>query len=275
MCATTPHPACIGFPKVLRRSKGLGAFTLVELLVVIGIIALLISILLPSLAAARRSANTVKCLSSLKEIGNAFRLYSIDNHQYYPAARNVTPNDPSLTNHRWTDLLAPFISKQAKNFTGMTDLTKLRLNSVLWGCPEWQKITTYDPNALADQVYNGYGMNYYPTYWQDGNKVENLAFYQTDAAGNVLRRGYMKESVWTRRPSSDRLLVADSIWDIVATGANAWDATAQFQPFDQTSYPTTPYTRWTAGILNPARRSESPCGPSASTCSFAMDMPGP
>jgi prepilin-type N-terminal cleavage/methylation domain-containing protein len=64
----------------LRRYVGLG-FTLIELLVVISIIALLISILLPTLSAARQEGMRLKCLANLKTLGDQGQAYGVEDSQ--------------------------------------------------------------------------------------------------------------------------------------------------------------------------------------------------
>jgi prepilin-type N-terminal cleavage/methylation domain-containing protein len=65
-----------------RRERGIRAFTLVELLVVIGIIAVLISILLPTLNRARNAAKVTQCLSNLRQAGMALQMYANENKDY-------------------------------------------------------------------------------------------------------------------------------------------------------------------------------------------------
>jgi len=80
------------------------AFTLVELLVVVGIIAVLVAILLPALARARAQGMRIKCLSNMRQIGMAFQSYLHENKLHSP--------DPAADNHydnwicwkpSWTD----------------------------------------------------------------------------------------------------------------------------------------------------------------------------
>ena len=65
-----------------RRSAGTRAISLVELLVVIGIIAILIAILLPSISRAREQANRTRCENNLRQIGLALAVYVSDHGEY-------------------------------------------------------------------------------------------------------------------------------------------------------------------------------------------------
>jgi len=74
--------------QVNRQVRG---FTLVELLVVIGIIAVLIALLLPAISRARQSSQNLKCASNLRTLGQLLVMHANDHKGYLPLAGNIVP----------------------------------------------------------------------------------------------------------------------------------------------------------------------------------------
>src|SRR5262245_60359783 len=127
--------------------RRVAAFTLVELLVVIGIIAILIGILMPALSAARRQSNSVKCLSNLRQIGLAFQLYERQYKGFWPVVyHHENGSDPDKIGYypaghgdrSWMDFIAPFIVGQ-KVIQTAADLDKARDSYDRMKCPSWDR----------------------------------------------------------------------------------------------------------------------------------------
>jgi prepilin-type N-terminal cleavage/methylation domain-containing protein/prepilin-type processing-associated H-X9-DG protein len=128
------------------------AFTLVELLVVIGIIAVLISVLLPALGRAREQANQAACLSNLRQLGMAFVMYANDNKYWLPGTSRGGPQldhdwlhyQFSTTRNLDRSAIGKYLGKindnglsnQASNFEGKTlNVKVLRCPSDEWWVP--------------------------------------------------------------------------------------------------------------------------------------------
>jgi len=91
-----------------RRTTARG-FTLIELLVVIALIAILVGILFPVLGQVRRYSHKAVCMSNLKQIYQAAKMYCDDNNRRLVPAKVFTPGPHPLYGTTWCVLLQPYI----------------------------------------------------------------------------------------------------------------------------------------------------------------------
>jgi prepilin-type N-terminal cleavage/methylation domain-containing protein len=186
-----------------QRIKRRG-FTLIELLVVIAIIAILAAILFPVFAQARESARQTSCLSNLKQLGLALRMYTTDYDETNPNIRIWAPDSGDLNKGLiWKNVVQPYIK-----------------NKGIFQCPSNQ-YSVGTPGNLATGAPNGqgegwfferdgtmpiaYGMNSTVTTWLPAN-------YGTDwGASSWVDVSPLRDSTLTR--PADTIAIGEVAWD--------------------------------------------------------------
>jgi prepilin-type N-terminal cleavage/methylation domain-containing protein len=162
-------------PRCLRRP----GFSLVELLVVLGVIAVLIGILLPVLNNVRGSGQRVACRAQLADIGRFFQMYLNDSKGKLPWVNPVPSIQPPIDGKPLVEVFEPYVR-------GAKDVWRCRLDAITrqWaGAPTGfetyfaREGTSYLYNPMLAQLYRGRMINDHPLY-KSGKQNQLAVFWE-------------------------------------------------------------------------------------------------
>jgi prepilin-type N-terminal cleavage/methylation domain-containing protein/prepilin-type processing-associated H-X9-DG protein len=204
-------------------------FTLVELLVVVGIIAVLIAILMPALARVREHANRVKCAANLRSIGQAMTAY-VQQYGYYPCWQLFDGTKPPMGFAIWPTQLRLFMGGDRDSFYCPSQDERCRWPSMGTPAPQghsgaradaYHTAFGYEMDELLLQVpgqYFSYGYNY-----RGGRTIGPGVEFRFEGLGDTVYR-MAPEAAGQWGPRASRVKVASDMIAVAdATADGTWD----------------------------------------------------
>lgn len=217
-----------GNSPLLRRWRGGGGFTLIELLVVVAIIAILMSLLLPSLQKAKDTAKSVVCVNNLRQLNMAAIGYADDYNGLLPPRLNNAAGTPVFYAY-WPLYLLPYLGgyKGLVDWTTPASLGHFEIRNGItyktYGDTGTRQVTPfYCPGAAGPSLWPTYGGAYGWTgngIWCDYGINDRLAGI-IDASGSW-NSSWVPRKPSDAKPTTQIVLFADSIYNGAAVSGVA------------------------------------------------------